>query len=482
MTLLAAYVRALREEPKVRAYLLATVVDDIGVAVSGWAGVLLMTNLFQDQRARASVMLPSLVCFLVGALVAGPLADWERAPERIGAYRWKLVVWGRVVETIGLASVVVSTARGLTLSNVLPYLLISALMKTALRPTREAFFVDLMRCEQVRVDGDGQPMRDERGRPLKAKTHLLTFEALIQALKSGAAFAGLLLGGAIVRAVRSRYEVLFAIDIATTLVFITLVATTCHPQLSRLQVRLRDLLSVRPAAHGAVAVVRSGLRHFLSSAREVAGYLRLPQVRPLLWILFGDWLVEVIDEFYSGDMIVKHVLHGSDDALRYASIVWSAASLAALALVPGLSRRVGGLGPLFLATMLLDGATMVVAGQVGLAFSARALVPFVAALAADRALTATSGTLSALATASASGAGIRGRIFAVVPVFTILGDMLAEALSTPISERYGIPAMVRGLGVAQIALMLIVAVVGGAAFWRYGLRSQPAAEAGGLRP
>jgi hypothetical protein len=69
------YGAALRGEPKVRAYALAAFVEDIGVAASTWASTLLMTNLFTDQRTRASLMLPTLGCFLAGTLISGPLAD-----------------------------------------------------------------------------------------------------------------------------------------------------------------------------------------------------------------------------------------------------------------------------------------------------------------------------------------------------------------------------------------------------------------------
>jgi hypothetical protein len=432
-----------------------------------------MTNLFTDQRARASVMLPSLACFLVGALLAGPLADWERVPERVGAYRWKLVVWGRLIETIGLSTVVASTARGLTLSNILPYMLISALMKTGLGPTREAFFVDLLRREEVRVDDrTDEALRDESGLPLRVKTHLLTYESLAQALRSGSVLAGLVLGGVVVAAVHQRYEVLFAIDIATNLVFIALVAKTCHPNHSAAEVRLGDLLTVRPSARGAFAMVTSGFGQFVTSAKELVRYMRLPAVRPLLWILFGDWLVEVLDEFYNPEMMVKHVLQGSDDDLRYARLAWSLASVVALMLLPALARRLRGLGKIFIFAMVLDGIVMGIAGQIALGGSARVLVPFVGVLAADRALIATSGTLSAMATASASGATLRGRIFAVVPVLAIVGDIFAESLSTPIAERWGIAPMLRGLGFVQVALMLGVLAAGGAAFWRYGIVSR----------
>src|SRR5277367_1881394 len=89
------YARALREEPKLRIYVLGSVVDDVGVAVSGWAGRLMMVALFTDQHQRAKLIVPSLAFFLLGTLVAGPLADWvARGTEaQLARWRWKVVVW-----------------------------------------------------------------------------------------------------------------------------------------------------------------------------------------------------------------------------------------------------------------------------------------------------------------------------------------------------------------------------------------------------
>ena len=61
---MASLLAALREERRLRAYLLASIVDDVGVALSTWAGALMMTNLFVDQRARAKFMVPMLCAFL----------------------------------------------------------------------------------------------------------------------------------------------------------------------------------------------------------------------------------------------------------------------------------------------------------------------------------------------------------------------------------------------------------------------------------
>lgn len=55
MRVFRPYIAALRQEPRARAFVFATFVDDVGVAASRWASTLLLTNLFTDQRARGEL-------------------------------------------------------------------------------------------------------------------------------------------------------------------------------------------------------------------------------------------------------------------------------------------------------------------------------------------------------------------------------------------------------------------------------------------
>ncbi len=64
--LFTRYRDALAREPRMRRYLVASLVDDLGVAATAWASTLIMANLLTDQRQRAKVMVPMLLCFLVG--------------------------------------------------------------------------------------------------------------------------------------------------------------------------------------------------------------------------------------------------------------------------------------------------------------------------------------------------------------------------------------------------------------------------------
>jgi hypothetical protein len=56
-----------------KAYLLASLIDDFEIATSTWAWQLLIATLFVDQRTRAAVAMPSLLCFVSGALIGAPL-------------------------------------------------------------------------------------------------------------------------------------------------------------------------------------------------------------------------------------------------------------------------------------------------------------------------------------------------------------------------------------------------------------------------
>lgn len=501
MQLLRQYGRMFREEPKVRSYLGASLIDDVGVAVSTWAATLIMTNLFVSQRERAKLMLPALACFLIGTIVSGPLADWASRSSlaRLARWRWQVVLWARLTETLLLGLLVIELLTGPpTLLRLLPYVMLSAFMKTGLRSTRIAFSVDLLQREELQVDEQGRPLYDERGEPLRYKTHLLTSTSLVGALHTVAALVGLLLGGRILSSVSGRYGILFLFDVLTNLGFIAVVLFGCHPGRTPGWACLRDLWPRRgtdadadadadasapasqtsqPADATRTFPLVAGFRHFKSSMREGLRFLFQPAQRPLLMLLFGSWLVEVVTESYDGKMILKHVLHGGDDAVRYGEVVWSIVAIVVVAVMPMLARRVGSIGKVFLVTMLLDGIAITIAGRYAAQGTAAAIVPFTAVLSVDHALTMTSTTLTSLVTASASSAAIRGRVAGIFAFFVIIGDMLVEGLATGVSERIGIPQMVFRVGLLQIGLMVIIGLLGGRRLWRFGLNTNENAAA-----
>lgn len=441
-----AYLAFLRGEPRARAYLGASLIDDLGIAVSAWASALMMTNLAVTQRARASMMLPALGCFLVGSLVAGPLADW--ATRDLARYRWKVVLFGRAVETVVLGYLVIQLAGGHpTIGRVLPYVMVSAFMKTALRATRIAFSVDLLQAE---TDTE---LLDETGAPLRRKTHLLPLLSLVGFFSTLALLGGLIAGGEIMKWVHGRAHWLFGFDVLTNLGFVAVVAVACRPP--------RDLTR-RAAPLGGKAFLK-----FWRSQVEGIRFLAAPAQRPLLALLAGAWIVEVITESFDGRMVIKHVLHGSDDAVRHAEIGWALVAAIGAALLPLLAKRTANIGKIFLLTMLLDGVVLMCAGR------ASAVLPFAAAIALDRSLTLTSGTLTEVAQNSISTAAMRGRIAGTYAVFVIVGDIGSEMLATAAETRWGIPGLIVRAGFLQIALVSMIAIAGGRRLWNFGLRADP---------
>lgn len=492
-----------------RAFALATLLDDAGTAMSAWAGALIMTTLFRTQRDRASLMLPTLCAFLLGTVVAGPLADWasRTSLQHLARWRWRLVVWDvllRVVLVLYLAGAL--ALPPVTLGALLPFMLGGAFLKTALRPTQGAFFVDLLTHESDQLDADGAPRRDERGAVLRYKTHLLTMSSLTSALTAAGAVVGLIIGGRVLAASGGRPHLLFLAMAAAHLGYAAIVFFGCHPQRTARSVRVVELVrdlgdgegggkhegegervgesvgvgvskregegesAGKAGAGGARGAVRV-MRHFVGSLRDGVRFLAAPAQRPLAWLLVGCFLVEVVTEAYDGKMIVKHVLGGSDDAVRHSELAWTVGRMCVLALVPMLARWVGGIGRLFMLSMLVDGAVIALAGRIAGAEGPAAIVPFAVVIGFDHALTDTSTSLADLAQNSASSAAMRGRIAATYAFFVIVGDIAAEALATTVSERVGIPGMLARLGLMQIGVVVVLMVVGGRRLWRFGIRA-----------
>lgn len=471
------YSDLIRREPRARAYLGATLIDDVGIAVSAWATALMMTNLATTQRARASLMLPTLLCFLVGTLVSGPLADWAMRTARsslagLARWRWKVVLTGRAVETLLLGFVVLQLTMGPpTVARVLPYIMVAAFMKTALRATRIAFSVDLLQEETPLQGPSGEALLDERGQPLAYKRHLVAFSSLTSFLATLALLVGLLAGRHVMALAGGRLWVLFGADILTNLGFMAVLYFGCRPARAAIEAILPSVTSV-------VVKERGRFRHFWGSFADGFRFLAAPARRPLLALLAGSWLVEVITESFDGKMVVKHVLHGGDEGLRHAEIVWTVVAAVGAALLPLLVRRVSSLGKIFLVTMFFDGMVIAVAGYIAGAAAPAVLLPFTAALAVDRSLTLASTTLTEIAQNSISSAAMRGRIAGTFALCVIVGDMLSEGLASIAEQRWGIPGLIVRVGFVQVAVVTLIALGGGRELWSFGLRSdsQPARD------
>ncbi|MCC6554053.1 MAG: hypothetical protein IT372_13680 [Polyangiaceae bacterium] len=466
------YATFLRLEPRARGYIAGAMIDDIGIAVSGWAATLMATNLAETQRARATLMIPALVCFLLGTLISGPLADWfaQRAPAELARWRWKVVLAGRAVETALLAVLVLQLAIAPpTIARVLPYVMVTAFMKTALRSTRIAFSVDLLREETTPRGPDGNALLDERGAPLRTKSHLVQFLSLSSMVSTVALLIGLLVGGQVMGLVGGRAWILFAIDVLTNLGFLAVVYAWCAPPRSD-----------APAEPAPAAEQITRFRHFWRSFADGFRFLALREQRPLLALLAGSFLVEVINEAYEGKMVIKHVLGGGDDAIRYAEISWTLVAIVGAGLLPLVLHRAERVGRLFLIAMLLDGAVIALAGRVAGAAAPSAVIPFAVLLGVDGSLTLVSTTLTQVAQNSVSSAAMRGRIAGSYAIVVIVGDMLSQGLATLAEDRVGIPGLILRAGVLQVGLVACIAIAGGRRLWRFGLRAEAPAAAGAL--
>jgi hypothetical protein len=484
LAVFADYVSLLRTEPRARGYLLASLVDDLGVAVSAWAGVLLKTNLLTTQRERALATTPVLLAFLLGTIVSGPLADWveHKGAAALARYRYRLVLVGRVIETVFLGSLVIGLADGKpTLARVLPYFIVSALMKTALLPARFAFSLDLLQHERVQTDAQGRALSDERGEPLTYKVNLLSFRSLTSVLTAAAGLGGLLAGGFLQRAWGGALWVPFLVDVLTTVVFIVIVARRCRPAEGPAAAPVPfEPAAPAPSVPTPARRVGRALTTFGRSVREGLRFLAEPAQRPLLGLLAGAALLEFVTEAYNGNMILKHVLGGTDDQVRYAEITWTAVGLCAAASLPFLARRIGSLGKLFLAMMLLDGLAIVAAGASG--SGGRPILGFTAAIGVDGALTTACTTLVSLALSSASSTRMRGRVEASYAFVVIVGDLFVEGLATVVSEAVGVLPMLVRAGVLQVIAVLVLAALGGRRLWRFGIFPAEGAQAAPASP
>ena len=424
---------ALESERRARRFVWANLIDDVGVAVSVWAMAMLQTDLMRDQRERAKLVMPVLLVMVLGTLASGPLADFARRWSASLLPRWRrnVLLVARGVETIALGGLVALIASGpMTIARILPYALVSGFLKTALRPTRLALAVDLLDREET---DEGV---DERGLPRRRKTFLPTFAALTSQLSTGAVLVGLLLGGKIMGLAHGRVWALFAFDVLTNLVFLAILATVPVPA--------RD----EDEAHAARPVGRFELVRFLVAR---------PQ-RPLVAVLIGAWMIEFVNELYDGKMIVRHMLGGSADAVRWSEIAWSLGTVAALAALPAVVARVR-LGVAFTVAMLADGLVIGVAGAFASRGTPAAIAPFALAIGADRALTAVASTLASIAQANATSTAMRGRLAGAWQLWVIVTCIVAEGAATAAADSWGIGVMMRVAGFAQVAAIAGLALL-----------------------
>jgi hypothetical protein len=410
-----SYGALLRDEPLARAYLLGNLIDDVGVAVSLWAMQLLQTELMSDQHARAAIVVPILGAMVLGSLLSGRLTDGSGTLDRAALHRrrYRVLFIGRLAETLMLGLLVVLLASGpLTVARVVPYAVVSGFLKTALRPTKLAFSADILAREE------SFPM----------------LSSLLSQATSLATLHGLLFGGALLASVHGRSHWLFAFDVLTNVAFLgALYACRTHPDGSALVV-------VAPAAPAKQGALRFLAKH-----------------RLLLWTLLGAWLVEMVAELYDGRMMLRHVLGGTAEDVRWAELSWTVVTMALVAGVPWVLRR--GVRPerLFLAALAVDAAVMIVAGRV--AMGTGAVLAFGTVLAFDRGLTSVASVACDVVQVRGTPAELRGRVAGVFQIVVLVTAMFAEGIATAVSDAVGIPRLVLGAGLVQGLVALAAGAV-----------------------
>ncbi len=415
----SSLVATLEREPAARAYLGGCLVDDLGIAVSLWATQLIQTDLMTDQHARAAMALPALVAMFLGSLASGWLADGRGRAVRSSAEllrrRFRVLAIGRVIETIVLAAIVVLLATGpITIGRILPFIVVSGFMKTALRPTRLAYAADVLRDE----------------------AHFPALSTWTSQARTVSVLAGLLAGGVLMRAVAGRAWILFAFDVVTNLAFLVGLATAT---------RRRVALGGAPVHAPAVAARPGG-----------TGPFRFLLGAPLLvCVIGGSWLMEMVAELYDGRMIVRHVLDSSAETVRVMEIGMTVFSLALVASVPWLLRRMSP-ERLFAGALFVDALIMILGGRLAVL---HLVAPFVLVLSVDSGLTSVAGVASDVVVVRDTPVHLRGRVQGMYQLVVLVSAMIAEGVATAAADAYGIPWLVSAAGVVQgvVALGLAIA-------------------------
>lgn len=443
-----------RQEPKGRAYLLASFIDDLGIAASLWASQLVMTRLYTDQGVRASVMTPMLACLLVGTLLGAPLADsYVRFPWRVAMQRWRISLVIRILETIALTYLTITIAAGRpTIASILPYVLVSSVLKALMRPTRQAFEVDLLRVRKFSAPIEGHEVPDNRRKPLIV--HLPSFLSFKELSGTLAGLGGLAAGGLLVALVSGKLWALFAVDVATNMVFVAILFCYCKPAIEA----EGDKKSEHNAEFGGVKMgrTRSGTARPLSLIREIRDFVLAEESRPILYASFCGWLVAFFSEAYDGKMIVKHIMQGSDNAVRVSELLWQSIGAAALLMLPALSRRVSFSTSMLVVFAAVDGVVFLLAGSVAAQQLADRIPVFVGLLALDGFFVVACGWMVILIQAQYAPVQLRGRIMGIYIFVVLLGNLMMQQIATFVARAVTIPRMMSVFGAVQLIIATLI--------------------------
>lgn len=452
--LLNNYLLLFRQEPKGRAYLLASFIDDLGIAASLWASQLIMTRLYTDQGVRASIMTPMLACLLIGTLLGAPLADsYVRFPWRVAMQRWRISLVIRILETVALTYLTISIAAGTpTVASILPYVLVSSILKALIRPTRQAFEVDLLKVRKFSASIEGHDIPDSRQKPLIV--HLPSFLSFKELSGTLAGLGGLAAGGLLVAIVSGKLWTLFAVDVATNMIFIAILFRYCEPAISA----EGDKNSQPGSAFSGSQAPQpaNGRAKPLSLIRETRNFLFAEENRSLLYASVCGWLVAFFSEAYDGKMIVKHLMHGSDNAVRVSELLWQSIGAVSLLMLPALSRRVSFSTSMLVIFAAVDGLVFLTAGSVATQQLSDRIPVFAGLLAIDGFFVVACGWMVILIQARYAPAHLRGRIMGIYIFAVLLGNLVMQQIATFVSGAITIPRMMSVFGAVQLIIAICI--------------------------
>jgi len=428
-TRLQDYYRLFREEPEGRWYLVASFIDDLGIAASLWASQLIMTRLYTSQAARASVQSPILACLILGVLVGGPLADWFgcRIPA-LARRRWQVVLLVRTLETIALGYLTWIVAVGsVDVAAIIPYVVVGSLLRALVRPARQSFEADMLRMKQPQVDGP----------PIIV--HLPAMIALKELSGTLGGLGGLAIGGWLVTTTGDRMWVLFAVDVASNVAFIAMVIALCRPQ------------SQTPSPAPIAVDQNGGLK---AVVRGAMAFVASPANRAVVIAAICGWMVAFFTEAYDGKMMLMHELKAPDNTVRVAEFTWQTVSATAIVLLPFLGRKLLAWPAMLIVFTAVDGIVFLLAGMFALHGGTTAIPSFIAVLSVDVFMTVACGLMVLLLLAEYTPAELRGRVIGGYLFAVLMGNLAMENLATIAAKAMGIPLMMVSFGAVQCVLGL----------------------------
>jgi len=412
-----------QEEPLGRMYSVASFIDDLGVAASLWASQLIMTRIYATQDARAQVMTPMIVCLILGTVLGGPLADsLSRNKALLPRRRWGVVLVVRALETIALGYLAWQISRGaLTVKTVIPYAIVSGLLKALVRPTRQALEADILAVREWVSIGVA-------GKDLAVKVHLAPSMSLRELSGTVAGIAGLAAGGMLLSIVGDRLWILFAFDILTNVVFIVLVFRFCRPaEYCENEFRASSILRWRDVSS------------LISPRMMVAAGLGL--------------LVGMVNEAYDGKMILMHVLHVRDEMIRLSELGWQVASISAILLLSYFGSADQVFSKAFPLLVALDGVVIVLAG---IAAASGLPLAFAGVLWIDRFVTVLALYVPILVILDGTAVEKRGTALAAYTLCTLFGSLGAQQGAARLTRSFSVPQMMLGIGAFQAGIALAV--------------------------